>query len=386
MNKAPDVRFRYSLPVDVRFCAKCTISNQRPRITFNKDGICSACVFANQKKSINWQEREDQLASLCNRYRRTRGYDVLVPCSGGKDGGFTAHYLKLRFGMKPLTCTWAPNIYTDVGWTNLQNFIDVGGFDNVLGQPNGQVNRKLVRLAFEHLGDPFQPFIYGQTHFPLRVALHHEIQLIMYGENGEVEYGGDMSRANLPTRNIDDHGKHYFSEIAPEAWVKHGLNERELEPYMAPYAHQVSAAGIEIHFMGYYRSWDPQENYYYCTAHTGFSPSPERSEGTYSKYASIDDKLDGFHYYLGFIKFGIGRATSDSAHEIRDGKITRDEGIALVKKYDGEFPRRHYETFLSYASLTEPEFERIVDSWRTPHIWQRAGHNAPWQLRYAIWR
>ena len=123
----------------------------------------------------------------------------------------------------------------------------------------------------------------------------------------------------------------------------------------------------------------PQENYYYAAEHTGFRANPERSEGTYSKYASLDDQLDGFHYYLAFIKFGIGRATSDTAHEIRDGHLTRDEGVQLVRKYDGEFPKKHFETFLDYCDMTEDYFHDIVDSWRASHLWERVG--SEWVLR-----
>lgn len=379
------VQQRYKLPEKVQFCKKCTMSNQRPRITFDEHGVCSACNYAEYKRTIDWAKREAELDSLCNRFRRKSGYDVLVPCSGGKDGGFTAHYLKTRHGMKPLTCTWAPNIYTDIGFENLRNFVDVGGFDHILGAPNGQVNRKLVRLAFEHMGDPFQPFIYGVTNFPLKMALKYDVQLLMYGENGEVEYGGDMKNAEKPNRDVTDHDKHYFSGIPPEEWVKYGVSERDLEPYQAPAYGDLVKAGIEIHFMGYYKFWDPQENFYYCVQNTGFRPNPERSEGTYSKYASIDDKIDGFHYYLMYMKFGIGRATSDASHEIRDGKITREEGVALIKRYDGEFPSRFYKEFLEYAGITDSEFEAVCDAWRGEHLWERRGHNGEWVLNSPIW-
>ena len=135
--------------------------------------------------------------------------------------------------------------------------------------------------------------------------------------------------------------------------------------------------------MGYYKYWDPQENYYYCKENVGFTPNPMRSEGTYSKYASLDDCFDGFHYYLGFIKFGIGRATSDTAHEIRDGKITRDEGIALVKRYDGEFPSMYLDQFLEYCRISHKEFTDTVDSWRSDHIW--TNKNGHWELKNPIW-
>lgn len=379
-----NVREQYRLPEEIIFCRQCTVSNQRPRISFDPDGICSACRYADyKKKMVDWSVRSKELEILCDKYRSRDGsYDVVVPCSGGKDGSFTAHILKTEYGMHPLTVTWAPHLYTEIGRKNLTAFID-SGFDNVLGTPNGKVHRLMTRLAFLHLGDPFQPFIYGQTNFPLRVAVQNKISLIMYGENGEVEYGGDMKNAFRPTREIEDHNKHYFSGLPPEFWASHGISLADLHPYMAPPIEEIRQNKTEIHFMGYYRKWDPQENFYYCVDNTGFTPNPERSEGTYSKYASLDDKIDGFHYYLGFVKFGIGRATSDSAHEIRDGKITREEGVALVRKFDGEFPRKYFQDFLDYTSLSESDFQAVVDSWRSDHIWRKEG--SEWRLKTAVW-
>ncbi len=378
-----DVAKLYNLPNEVKFCRKCTVSNQRPRITFDENGVCSACNFAEYKGShIDWNQREKELIELCDKHRRTDGsYDVIVPCSGGKDGGFVAHQLKYKYGMNPLTVTWAPLLPTDIGRQNLHNFIQ-SGFDNILGTPNGKITRKLTNLSFRHLGDPFQPFIYGQTNFPLKMAVQHNVPLIMYGENGEVEYGGDMKNAFRPTREIADHDKHYFSGLPPDFWIEHGVSANDMMPFMAPPFEQIQRNRTEIHFFGYYKHWDPQENFYYCTEHTGFVPNTERSEGTYSKYASLDDRVDGFHYYLGFIKFGIGRTTSDTAHEIRDGKITREEGVALVRKYDGEFPRKYYQEFLDYVGIDDQEFTEVIDSWRSDHLWKREGEG--WVLRHTV--
>lgn len=369
--------------LEIKFCKLCTMSNQRPRITFDENGVCSACNYAEYKRTqIDWIERERELKALCDRYRKGNGeYDVIVPSSGGKDSGFVAHQLKYHYGMTPLTVTWAPMKATEIGRKNLDAFID-SGFDNVLGKPNGQITRKLCALATKYLGDPFQPFIYGQTNFPLQVSVRYRIPLIMYGENGEVEYGGDMKNALRPDRDLADHTKHYFSGFAPEFWTEHGISTADLKPFMAPEYESILKNGTQIHFMGYYKLWNPQENYYYCAENTGFTPNTERSEGTYSKYASLDDCLDGYHYYFGYIKFGIGRATSDAAHEIRDGMITRDEGIALVKRFDGEFPKKYLTDFLDYCSMTEEGFQDIVDNWRAPHIWEKHDY---WHLRKPIW-
>lgn len=374
----------YNLPTEIKFCKKCTISNQRPRITLDENGVCSACNYSVHKRQLDWEMREKELRELCDRHRKNDGsYDVIVPCSGGKDGGFVAHQLKYEYGMNPLCVTWAPLLPTTIGRKNLDNFIDVGGFDHVLGTPNGKIQRLMTKLAFLHLGDPFQPFIYGQTNYPLKMAVQHKVSLIMYGENGEVEYGGDMKNAYKPTREIQDHDKHYFSNMPPEFWLEHGVTEKDIAPYKAPKYEEIVNNKTEIHFLGYYKYWDPQENFYYCVENTGFTPNTERSEGTYSKYASLDDRIDGFHYYLGFIKFGIGRTTSDTAHEIRDDKITREEGIALVKKFDGEFPQKYFTDFLDFTGISEEEFWEVIDSWRSEHIWTK--DNGVWKLRKAIY-
>lgn len=138
-------------------------------------------------------------------------------------------------------------------------------------------------------------------------------------------------------------------------------------------------------WFSYYKKWVPQENYYCAVEHTGFQANPDgRSEGTYSKYASLDDRTDGFHYYLGYIKFGIGRATSDAAHEIRDAHLTREEGVALVHRYDGEFPKKYFHEFLEYLSIRKAEFLEVVDMYRalSPHLWEKSKDQ--WVLKHRV--
>lgn len=371
----------YGLPEKVRFCKRCVISNQRPRITFDENGICSACNFSDFKETqVNWAARENELRALSDRFRRSDGsYDVVVPSSGGKDSAFVAHLLKNKYGMNPLTVTWAPHLYTDIGFRNHQAHIHEGNLANILVTPAGENHRKLTKLAFQELGDPFLPFIFGQNNMPLQIAQRFNIPLIFYGENSEVEYGGSMADAYTPTRDWKTKNPNILmSGMPPEKFLEHGLSQEELVPYMPPEQDALDKLGLEIHYMGYYTKWVPQQNYYYCVENTGFKPNPTRSEGTFSKYASLDDKLDGFHYYLMYIKFGIGRATSDAAHEVRDGHITREEAVALVQKFDGEFPKKYYQIFLDYCGITEEEFNAVVDSWRPKHLWEKSGDK--WQL------
>jgi N-acetyl sugar amidotransferase len=373
----------YKIPKEIVFCKRCVNSNQRPRITFNEKGICSACQFTDYKNhEIDWDKRKKELEKVCDLYRKNDGsYDVIVPSSGGKDSAFVGHYLKNEFGMNPLTVTWSPQEFTQIGFENFQNHIKIGNLANILCTPPGNIHRKLTSLGMKVLGDPFLPFIYGMHNVPFLISEKFKIPLIMYGENSEVEYGGlKESKYNPANSRLkgEKHEKIYFSGIGPNELINHGIKEEELYFYNRP---NLKKGDIEPKslYMGYFHKWNPQENYYYCVENTGFKPNKIRSEGTYTRFASLDDKLDGFHYYLMFIKFGFGRATSDAAHEIREGHITREEGVQLVRKYDGEFPEKHFQLFLEYCDMSQSEFHEIVDSWRAKHVWEKKGND--WKLK-----
>ncbi|MBI1974746.1 MAG: N-acetyl sugar amidotransferase [Parcubacteria group bacterium] len=383
-----------SQPREVRFCTRCVVSNQRPRITFDDRGVCSACIYARRKhQMINWKAREEELKMLCDRHRSKSGnFDVIVPASGGKDSGYTAHLLKQKYGMHPLCVTWAPFEYTDIGWKNFQNFVK-SGFTALNCFPNGVLHRKLARIAFELKGDAWEPFAFGQKAYAFHIALRFGIPLIFYGENGEVEYGGSLQNADKPFESVTDWENLYFKGAGVDALLKAGVEmdiftkEEAKDPsfslYRPPRMEDIEKLGVKMHWLSYYHQWVPQENFYYAQKHTGFTVNEEgRSEGTYSKYASLDDKQDGFHFFLAFIKFGIGRATSDAAHEIRDEHITRDEGIALVRRYDGEFPQKHFAWFLDYLGITEKHFWEVVDSYRPPHLWEKV--KGKWRLKHQV--
>ncbi len=138
-----------------------------------------------------------------------------------------------------------------------------------------------------------------------------------------------------------------------------------------------------MHYLGYYLKWTPQEVYYYAVENTGFQARPFRTQGTYSKYNSIDDKIDDLHYYTTFIKFGIGRATYDASQEIRNHHLTREEGVALVNKFDGEFPDRYFDEIMEYLDIN-PEYFRceLTDKFRSPHLWTKI--NGDWKLRHNV--
>ena len=418
---ANDSDAKYGLPKEVAFCKKCVISNQRPNsaveyqhtknskkatINFDAHGVCDACNFADRKKeAIDWFEREARLKEVCDKYRKNDGsYDCIVPGSGGKDSFYASHILKTKYGMHPLTVTWAPHIYTDWGWKNFQSWIHAG-HDNYLMTPNGRVHRLLTRLSTELLFHPFQAFMFGQKSLAPKMAALFDIPLIFYGEN-EAEYGnpiGDTENAKQDWSYFtsNDQSKTYLGGVSVGDLKSYfGVHQNDLQPYLPADPNIIDEKKIEVHYLGYYLKWHPQACYYYAVEHGGFQASPERTPGTYSKYNSIDDRIDDLHFYTTGIKFGIGRASYDAAQEIRSGDIMREEGVALAKKFDLEFPSRFSDELFSYLSLPSDEFpeaslmfeqplmnkeyfSQLTDQFRSPHLWY--WKDGEWKIRHAVW-
>jgi N-acetyl sugar amidotransferase len=396
----------YGLPREVVFCKRCLMSNQRPssypefkhtkdRITptlkIDAEGVCDACRWNEWKRSqrVDWEDREKQLLALLDKHRRTDGgYDCVCPGSGGKDSIYAAHVLRYKYGMNPLTVTWPPILYTDIGLQNFRNWLEIGGFDNISFKPNGRVHRILTRLAIENLLHPFQSFIIGQKNLAPKLAAKFDIPLIFYGEN-EAEYGnpiGDnMSSLRDKSYFTYSHLDEMFLGGVPvkELLERNDMTLTDLKTYLPISAEELENKQLEVHYLGYYLPWTPQETYYYSVENCGFQANPSRTEGTYSKYNSLDDKIDGFHYYTTYIKFGLGRATYDASQEIRNRHLTRDDGIALVKRFDGEFPHRYFAEVMEHIEMEPERFIELCDQFRSPHLWKREGGD--WKLRHVPW-
>jgi len=399
------IKIYFNLPEKVFFCKNCVISNQRPSsiqefkhnkqrdgaryLQFDGNGICDACNQAKNKiKNINWDDRENELIKLLDQYRRNDGsYDCLVPGSGGKDSVFAAHILKYKYNMNPLTVTWPPIMYTDYGYKNFRNWIEIGGFDNITFNQNGRVMKILTKLAIENLLHPFQTFILGQKNLAPKIAAKFGIDLVFYGEH-EGEYGNPIAentkslrdKANFTMNNLDEI---YLSGVPVKQLLEsYDLSLNEIMTFLPFHKDEYKKSNLQVHYLGYYMKWIPQEAYYYAVENTNFKARPFRTQGTYSKYNSIDDKIDDLHYYTTFIKFGIGRATYDASQEIRNKHLTRKEGQALVNRFDGEFPDKYFNEIMDYIGMQPERFHELCDEFRSPHLWKKV--NGEWKLRHTV--
>jgi N-acetyl sugar amidotransferase len=393
----------YNLPKKIIFCTKCVMSNQRPssipeffhdkkrrgaKYLNIDDGVCDACRFNEIKKNINWLQREKELLKLLDKHRSSnRNYDCIVPGSGGKDSVYAAHLLKYKYGMNPLTITWPPILYTDYGYQNFKSWIEVGGFDNITFKPSGKVMKVLTKLAIENLLHPFQTFILGQKNIAPKIAQKFNIPLVFYGES-ESEYGNAIAETNVSLRNKNYYASKNLNKVLLAGRSlkylnkKFNLSLKDLDIFLPLDHTSLKNFNLQVHYLGYYTKWIPQEAYYYSVENVGFKARPFRTEGTYSKYNSIDDKIDDLHYYTTFIKFGIGRASYDSSQEIRNNHLTREEAKILVKRFDGEKPAKYFQEIMNFIDMKPEKFYQLCDNFRSPHLWINTKKG--WRLRHTV--
>ncbi len=214
-----------------------------------------------------------------------------------------------------------------------------------------------------------------------------KIPLVFYGEN-EAEYGNPIAdnRTSLRDKSFytmqNLEGIYLGGVSIRELLDTYDLNLADLMAYLPLDAEEMEEIPVEVHYLGYYVKWIPQEAYYYAAEHTGFQARPFRSQGTYSKYNSIDDKIDDLHYYTTYIKFGLGRASYDASQEIRNKHLTREEGVTLVRRFDGEFPDLYFNEVMDYVGLKPDRFHELCDKFRSPHLWKKV--NEEWKLRHPV--
>ena len=369
--------------LQVQYCTNCLNISTRPRIKFNKEGVCNACQWAEAKRtSVDWKARWLQLEELCDKYRckDASNWDVLVPCSGGKDGSYVAWRLKHDLGMHPLCVTLLPQLQTEIGRRNLENFKN-SGFDHITITPNPQTYRKLAIRGFKEQGRPKLPFVTGISTFTIKIAMKFNIPFIMYGEEGESEYGGAMTQARCPKIDRTYLVKYYYSGHDTIEYLDEFTKE-ELIWWLFPSDEELQNSRLFPTHWSHYENWDPLLHAKLAKEKCDLQTVEALSEGTFTNYAQLDDVLQDLHAYMMFIKFGFGRTTSDMAIEIRAGRMTRRKGIEFVKKCDGIFPEKYLPEFLSYFRITKEEFWQVIDSFANTELLRKK--DGYWRLKPAV--
>jgi N-acetyl sugar amidotransferase len=368
----------------IRYCTRCLMPNSRPRIVFDEEGVCNACLYAERKgRDIDWTERQREFRDLLDRFKSKDGrWDCVVPWSGGKDSSTIVWRLKHDYGMNPLLVTFSPMMPNEVGNRNREAMIQAG-FDHLFFRPDQRVHRRLAKRFFLERGNQKVAWDAGVNSLPVQVAVNYRIPLIFYAEHGETEYGGKViHKDSAKVRDFTEVIEHQIGDD-PLNWVDEEISEKELQSYRYPDLEEIRQTGVTAYYFAYFHRWSMFENYHYIKERIPFSTHTKgRTVGTFTDFDSLDDKMDPLYYYMQFIKFGFGRAVRDASRMIQNGHLSRAEGLDLARKYDSEFPHEFFDEVLDYLDLKEAEFHEIVDKHRNPEIWEKSEDG--WRLRYPL--
>jgi len=361
------------------YCKKCVMPSTRPRITFDEKGVCNACRHWENKKDIDWNARKKILQEFCDKYRSKDGsFDVIVPVGGGKDSSYVAWKLKHEFGMHPLCVSARPPLQTHLGEINLKNFVK-SGFHLLEVVPNPQISKKIAKEGFVKHGQPQIDWLFAIKCVPLRIAIQFGIKMIVYGEEGESEYGGSRELENKFSHNIDHIKKFYFSGLSAKDYLPNA-DEADLYWFTLPNEKELDNFGdLCITHWSNFEYWDEYMHTDFAIKHCGLILADKNMPGSYNKHTHLDQVIYHLHMYLAYLKFGFARATTDACIDIRYNRLTRDEAIRLVKEYDHQFPYDYLSLYLEYFDMDEDEFWKTLEKFRNKKIFEKI--NGEWKLK-----
>lgn len=380
----------------VKYCSKCLYpAVTTTPATFDESGVCSGCRVSGQRPSVDWEKRWQFLKDLVNEYRSDNNYDIVIPVSGGKDSYFQTHIAVKELGLKALLVTYHGNNYLPEGEYNLYRMREVFNCDHVIVKPNIDVLIKMNRLGFKLQGDMNWHNHCGIFTVPIQVAVRYKVPLMMWGEHGFMDLGGMYSyndfveftakfRLEHAQRGYDWHD---FTDEGLEKLgrpeLKEGLTAKDLLWAQYPSDEDIDEVGVRGIYLSNFVNWEANDHVDLVKKLYGWKEAEQPFERTYRRFSNLDDMHEnGIHDYLKFVKLGYGRATDHGCKDIRAGLMTRDEGIAMVRKYDSVKPRRDLERWLKYVDMTEEEFDYICDTFRDSRVWRI--ENGQW-VKDNIW-
>lgn len=371
------------------YCKKCLMPSTRPRVTFNKEGICNACEWTETKKTLDWKARWKELEQLCDNYRSANGsnWDCIVPCSFGKDSYHIAWNMKHKLKMNPLLVYVSPLIPTEVGRNNQLHLISKG-FDCLEVHINGENYKRLCKKGLIEQGRPQLAFVTSVSTAVLKLAMALNIKLLMYGEEGESEYGGRMDFAYKTGFSRQWAIETYFSGRDTSEYLGPEFSAKDLHWWHFPDDETLKKAKLYFAHWSYFENWD--HILHRDTAlGVGFQRAKLGLEGsvsgvaTYTDYTSLDDPyMRTLHTHLMFLKFGFGRGTQEATSDIRVGAMTREEGVKMVKKYDTYDCSDYRDKLYDIYKMSKEEFETVLDKWANKAILEKVGGR--WQLKKNI--
>ena len=371
----------------MRYCKKCVIPDTRPGIVFDEEGVCHPCRAAEKRKEIDWDSRFKELKKLCDKHRGKNGdyYDSIVTVSGGKDSHFQVYAMKELMKMNPLLINVYNFSWTETGMGNFNNMSEVFGCDTVSMHLNRKLAKKFLWKAFVKLGAPTWYWDRAVYAFPLRMGINFNIPLIVYGENVCYEYGGFQTEETYSAK--EQMHNDVVKETEWDFWLDEDIKMKDLNAVVYPTREEMDKAGLDPIYLSYFLRWDGFSHMEIAKKY-GFKSLNDTGEWYREGYIEDFDQIDAIGYLVGpwlkYPKYGHARATDVACYWIRTGRITREEGIKLVKEHDHRLDKKVLKDLLDFVGHTEEEFWKILDRFYNRDIFERV--NGKWQLKDPIYK
>lgn len=362
---------------DIKFCKRCLYTTAHPLgLILDEESICSGCRIHEEKDTLDWEGRWSMLDALIKPYRNPDGknYDCIVPVTGAQDSYYIVHVVKERLGLNPLLVTYNKYFNTPLGIRNLANLRIRFNCDILYQNVNPVSVKKITRSTLRRFGSIYWPILAGQTVFPVQTAVRYKVPLIIWGAHQGLEQVGMFSHEHeveMTRRYRKDHDLmgHEADDLLS---IFDTLKEEDIWQYRYPDDHDLNAVGVRGIYLGNYVRWDPKAQHEQMMREYGYKTS------AFNRTFDCYDHVDCFNYMdmhdqIKLYKHGYSKVTDHASREIRFGRLTREEGLALVRCHE-QAPLKYLDQFCEWLGVTPGSLQFLMDRHRNPRFWIKTSH------------
>ncbi|MDC1476373.1 N-acetyl sugar amidotransferase [Pelagibacteraceae bacterium] len=362
----------------INFCKSCLYSDLHPLgITINDNGICSGCLIHEEKNKLNWSERFNLLKKIIKDYKskNKNNYDCVIPVTGSQDSYYTVHLAVNKLGLKPLLVSYNKYFNTPLGIRNLSNLRIKFDCDILFQNINPISVKKIIKYTLSEMGNFYWPILAGHTVLPVQIATKYKIPLIIWGAHQGLEQVGMFSHKDnveMTRRYREDHDLFGF-EADKLLKFDNNLKEEDVWQYHYPDDYTLNSLGVRGIYLGNFFRWDPLSQHIDMTKMFNYKSSK------FARTFDVYDNVDCFNYmnlhdYLKLCKYGYSKVTDHATREIRHGRITREQGIKLVKKFELEDPQ-YVNLFCEWLGMDMNSLNFIIKKFKNKRFWEETDTN-----------
>jgi len=356
----------------MRYCTRCLYPENHPlNIIFDDQGVCSGCRVHEEKDTLDWAERLERLKQIVEPFRATKRtiHDCVIPVSGARDSLFIVHFVKNVLGLNPLLVTYNMQYNTKIGIQNLDYMRTHLGCDLMTFTVSPEIVKRVTRETLRLRASMYWHCLAGTSVFPVKIATNFKIPLIIWGAHQGIDQVGMFSHLDEVEMTRKFRKEHDLMGLEAKDLAANSdiLTLDDLEPFSYPHDEALEAVGVRGIYLGNYVRWDSKAQHEQMIQRYGYETTPQSR--TFDTYNDVDSfHYSGVHDLIKFAKFGYGKVSDHASREIRLKRLSRRDGIELVKRYEHVIPK-DLSKFLRWLDMDEATFWHHVNAHRDPRIW-----------------